>query len=236
MALGKKVQKVEQPKEEQVKTEKTLLEIIDENKDLKDTLDEIDSLIHQKDFSCMNVDRLLYDDLEPYYKERRDILKNIPDFWAVVITNFFLTFNTIDELTSYVSDVFIVEGKESIKLTFEFSKNDIIENDKIELVFQTPTCFEEMDKEMEITATEVKLLKKESDKKDKKDDDDDDDDEDFEKEEAFLEFLKKPTTDLFTSLVASIWREPTSLYKDPKSLVLDETDILEYEEDESDIQ
>lgn len=233
MALGKKVQKVE-PKE-QVNPEKELLEIIDENKDLKDTLDEIDSLIHQKDFSCMNVDRLLYDDLEPYYKERRDILKKIPDFWAVVMTNYLLmAFNTIDELTSYVKDIFIIEGKDSIKLTLEFTKNDIIENDQVEIVFQTPTCFEEMDKDMDIKATEIKLLKKEETKK--KEDDEDEDDEDFDKEEAFLEFLKKPTADLFSSLVANIWREPTSLYKDPKSLVLDESDILEYEEEESDAQ
>ncbi|KAN0035698.1 hypothetical protein ACTA71_004984 [Dictyostelium dimigraforme] len=205
-----------QKKEVEVEFEKdnpetVYLELYNKDTELKSLSVEIKKLTGEKDLEIMKCDKDIYKSAEPLYRERRQLLLEIPEFWSTIFTNLFLRLGFVDELTMCVDDFFVEDTEKEFRLFIDFRKNDIIADKQVIITVKTPTTAEELEQEIKISTTPIELLKKIPEKKNKGPEEEEEEEEDV---TGFLSFLLNPTKDICTYIVGSVWTDPISSFCD----------------------
>eukprot|EP01132_Coremiostelium_polycephalum_P009628 gene9628-11800_t len=170
-----------------------LLESIESNKELKDQVDKIQYLKDENDFKTMKIDKDIFKETKTLYEERRELLKEIPDFWSSIFSAFFE-----DPTTQHVLDFFVEDTDKECKLYFSFKENEIIKNKEITITMKSPTSVEEMQSEtLPIETTPIELIQKLSS---------------IESDYPFLDFLMFPDRN---KLVEEVGSNPVTLNDEP---------------------
>ncbi|EGC36585.1 hypothetical protein DICPUDRAFT_150917 [Dictyostelium purpureum] len=193
------------------------LDVFDKSKDLKSLADEIQNISNNKDFEILKSDKENYKNAESLYRERRELLKEIPNFWATIFTNLFLGLGSFENLPQYVSDFFVEESETDFTLYIDFKENNIIKNKQIVISAQTPSKPENMLEETKITSTPVELYEKSKENNKHPDMDDQFEPEELEEIQGFLRFLKEPTKEICSFIVGTIWMDPIASFNNDQS-------------------